>query len=186
MKPMIIFASLKLSLCLFMFTSCGRYIDKVNNQQSLPVKQGYFDFYSDSNVLAYTSSVGLTRGNGTIYPKHFKVNLPKGIKYYELTGSTDFSIYYESKQVFFIRVDLEKNEAGDTVYVPNRDELESFIQSKLTLRKSKYDIKEIDYNPSRKHVFIRKGAATIFLYNIKPREYDLFFKSATSFSFIKK
>lgn len=178
------FAILPLLLCLFLFASCGRYIDKVNSQQILPVKQGYFDFYHDSNVLVYNSTVGLKRDTERVYPKHFKVTLPKGIKYYELTGSTDFSVYYDSKQVFFIRVDLEGNAARDTVYVPKQSDLESFIQKGMTLKKSKYDIKEIGFNENRKNVFVRKGAATILLYNIKPSEYDLFYKSANTFSFI--
>lgn len=166
------------------FASCSRYIDKVSSQQSLPVKQGYFDFYPDSNVLVYTSTVGLTRDIEKVYPKHFKVTLPKGIKYYELTGSTDFSIYYDSKQVLLIRLDLERNVTADTVYVPKQNEIESFVQSRLTLKKSKYDIKEISFNENRKHTFIEKGAATILLYNIKPDDYDLFYKSANTFSFI--
>jgi hypothetical protein len=184
MKSATAFVLLTILLFLFVFTSCGRYIDKVSSKQSLPVKQGYFDFYPDSNILVYTSTIGLKRDTEKIYPKHFKITLPKGIKYYELTGSTDFTIYYDSKQVFFIRVDLEKNVTGDTMYIPKRDELGRFIQSSLTLKKSKYDIKEIGFNENRKNVFIRKGAATILLYNIKPSEYDLFYKSANTFNFV--
>jgi hypothetical protein len=183
-KSAAVFTLSSILLCLFVFTSCGRYIDKVNNSQSLPVRQGYYDFYSDSNILVYTSTVGLTRDTEKIYPKHFKVTLPKGIKYYELTGSTDFSIYYASNQVFFIRVDLEKNVSGDTMYIPMQDELQRFIQSGITLKKSKHDIKKIDFTESRKNVFIRKGRATILLYNIKHREYDLFYKSANTFRFV--
>lgn len=184
MKPTTVFTLLIIIFCVFVFTSCGRYIDKVSNKQSLPVKQGYFNFYSDSNVLIYTSTVGLKRDTEKVYPRHFKVTLPKGIKYYELTGSTDFAIYYDSKQVFYVRVDLERNVTGDTMYVPSRDELESFIKSASTLKKSKYDIKQIDLNESRKNLFLRKGAATILLFNIKPSEYDIFYKSANTFSFV--
>lgn len=184
MKSATAFTILSILLCLFLFASCGRYIDKVNSSQSLPVRQGYFDFYPDSNVLVYTSTVGLTRDTEKIYPKQFKVTLPKGIKYYELTGSTDFGIYYDKKKVFFIRIDLERNVTGDTMYIPMRDELQRFIQSGLALKKSKYDIKKIEFIESRKNVFIRKGRATILLYNIKPSEYDLFYKSANTFSFV--
>lgn len=184
MKPATAVISSTILFFLCMFTSCGRYIDKVSNKQNLPVKQGYFDFYPDSNILVYTSTIGLKRDTEKVDPKHFKITLPKGIKYYELTSSTDFTIYYDSKQVLFIRVDLEKNIIGDTMYAPKRDELESFIQSGLTLKKSNYDIKEIGFNENRKNVFIRKGAATILLYNIKPSEYDQFYKSANTFSFL--
>lgn len=184
MKSATVFALLTILFCIFLFASCGRYIDKVSSQQSSPVKQGYFAFYSDSNVLTYTSTVGLTRDTEKTYPKHLKVNLPKGIRYYELSGSTDFSIYYDCKQVFLVRVDLEKNIAGDTMYTPKQEELQSFIQSGLTLKQSKYDIKAIDFDANRKNVFIRKGAATILLYNIKPNKYDLFYKFANTFTFI--
>lgn len=182
MKLATIFASLTI---LLLFSSCSRYIDKVSSLQSIPVKQGYFNFYSDSNVLVYTSDVGLTRDTEKVYPKHFRISLPKGIKYYELTGSTDFSIYYDSKQVILIRLDLEKNIIGDRMYVLKNRELESFIQSGMTLKNFKYNIKTIDVNDARRNVIIRKGAATILLYNIKLSKYDLFYKSATTFSFIK-
>lgn len=184
MKSATAFALLIILFCLFVLTSCGRYLDKVNSKQSEPVTQGYFAFYSDSNVLFYTSTVGLTRDTEKIYPKHFKITLPKGIKYYELTASTDFVIYYNSKQVFFIRIDLERNLTGDTMYVARQDELESFIQSGLSLKKSKFDIRQFGFNECRKNVFLRKGAATILLYNIKPGKYDLFYKSANTLSFL--
>jgi len=184
MKSVTTFALLTIFLFLFVFSSCGIYIDKVSSNQSLPVKQGYFGFYPDSNILVYTSTVGLKRDTEKVYPKHFKVTLPKGIKYYELTSSTDFSIYYDSKQVFFMRVDLESNATEDTMYIPKQDELENLIQSGLTLQKSKYNIKKIGFNESRKNVIIKKGAATILLYNIKSSEYDLFYKSANTFSFV--
>ena len=83
-----------------------------------------------------------------------------------------------------MRVDLESNATEDTMYIPKQDELENLIQSGLTLQKSKYNIKKIGFNESRKNVIIKKGAATILLYNIKSSEYDLFYKSANTFSFV--
>lgn len=70
------------------------------------------------------------------------------------------------------------------MYIRGRDELQRFIQSGLTLKKAKYDIKEIDFAENRKTAFIRKGSAVILLYNIKPSEYDLFCRSVNTFSFI--
>lgn len=167
--------------------SCNRYIDRATSNDNVPERKGYFELYPDSNIFTYKTNVILTRDTEKIYPKAFKVKLPKGLKSYELTGSSDFSFYYQKKQVIFIRVDLENNKSNqDTSYSPTEDELEKFVQSKLTLTKSKYNIKEIPMNPKRRQMFIKKGEATILLYNIEPKNYDLFYGYVNSFSFIEK
>lgn len=176
-----------ISLCwlfLALSTSCNKYIDQANQTSEISLKEGFFNFYLDSNVLFYKTNVVLTRDKERIYPKSFKITLPKGIKHYEFTGSTDFGIYYAKQQVIFLRIDLEKNIKTDTIYNPNVNELENFFESKLSLSDSKYDILKISRGEKRSNLMVKKGSATILLYNIDPRKMDLFYKMANSFHFV--
>lgn len=166
-------------------SSCNRYLDVIRYNDSVPMKQGFFEFYPDSNLLIYKSKVVLTSDAEKIYPKSFKVKLPKKLKYYELFGSSDFALYYDKGQVIFIKVDLEnKKPAQDTVYTPSKEQLNEFIQFKISTGNGKYDIKEIPFHAERKNVIIEKGSAVILLYNIYEENYDLFFDYVNEFSFI--
>ncbi|RFM26911.1 hypothetical protein [Deminuibacter soli] len=172
-------------LFLVMLTSCSRYIDKVNRGAETGVRNGFFIFYPDSNMLIYTSSVGLSRDTEKMSPEHFKVMLPKGIKYYEITNSTDFSVYYDGRQAIWIRIDFDKNLRRDTIYNPTQRELDSLLESRPIVQKSKYDITAKAFSVKRKSVLVKKDGAIILLYNIKPNKYGQFYKSVNSFSFIK-
>jgi hypothetical protein len=166
--------------------SCSRVIDKTKIDTDLLESNGHFKVYLDSNIFTYSTNAILTRDTEKIYPKSFKVKLPKGLKSYELTGSSDFSFYYQNNQVILIRIDLENHKCDqDTFYYPSENELEKFIKSKLSLTKSKYNIIEIPINLKRKQMFIKKGSATILLYNIEPKSYNLFYKYVNEFSFIE-
>lgn len=181
------FSHLVLLFICSIIVSCNRYIDLAKNKTHLPIMQGYFDFYPDSNILLYKTNVILTRDTEKIYPKAFKVRLPKRLRSYELSGSTDFGFYYDKKQVIFINIDLDNKEVKrDTTYSPNEDELNNFVLYKASTSNHKYNIKEIPMNSKRKQMFIKKGAATILLYNIEPKNYDLFYEYANGFSFIEK
>lgn len=171
---------------LITFTSCGRYLDTVKKTSIIPVKQGYFDFYPDSNLFTYRSSVVLTRDTEKIYPKSFSVKFPKNLKYYELVRSSNFAFYYDKGEVIFIKVDLEnKVSAEDTIFFPSQEQLEQVIEYELnTANNNKYDIKKIPFDKHRKSSLIRKGDATILLYNIRKENYDLFYNFVNTFKFM--
>ena len=165
--------------------SCNKYIDTIKSTDNLPVSQGYLNLYSDSNVLIYNNNMGLTSDNEIIYPKKFKVKLPKGLLFYEYIGSEDFIFYYKKKQTVFIKIDLINTiNKPDSVYYPTNSEMSDFIQSKLTLGSQKWDIKNISIIPLRKNLFIKKGAATILLYNIEEKNYNFFVNYINEFKFL--
>jgi hypothetical protein len=167
--------------------SCSKYIDITKNKTHVPIMQGYLDFYPDSNILFYKTNVGLTSDMEKKYPKAFKVKLPKGLKFYELSNSTDFIFYYNKRQAVVINIDADYKEiTGDSVYFPTKAELDNFILYNTSTSNHNYNIKEIPMKSMGKQVFIKKGAATILLYNIEPKNYDLFFKYVNSFSFIEQ
>lgn len=171
---------------LIALSSCGGYLDTVKKTAIIPIKQGYFDFYPDSNLFTYKSSVVLTRDTEKIYPKSFSVKLPKNLKYYEFVSSSNFAFYYGKGEVIFIKVNLEgKESAEDTAFFPSQEKLQQFIEYELnTANNNKYDIKKIPFDKNRKTLLIRKGNATILLYNIQKGNYDLFYDYVSTFKFI--
>jgi hypothetical protein len=173
---------------LFSICSCNRYIDAVKSKTKTPIMQGYFDFCpADSNVFVYKTNVGLKRDTEIAYPKSFKVTLPKGLRFYELSGSIDFGFYFDYDQVIFININAFDNVTKqDTFYIPRETELSELILNKLSTTNSKYNIKNISLNNSRRQAILMKGPATILLYNIKPENYDIFLKYVTDFGFIDK
>jgi len=155
--------------------SCSRYIDAVAKKDKLPKTVGYLTIYPDSNVFSYKTSITLTKDKEKIYPRSFKIALPKDLKYYEVVGSTHFVFYYDNNQSVMVVVDLEGN-------TPVAEEIDQIIQSKLTLTKSKFDIKRIPLNVKYKQLVVKKKGVTFLLYNIAPRNYDLFVNYLSSFS----
>ena len=172
---------------IILLLSCNRYIDR-STGNNISVQQGHLNFYADSNVLVYKSNIGLTRDTEKVYPKAFKVKLPKKIKYYEFVGSTDFAFYYDNGQVVLIKVNLESPSLlQDTSYIPAEAELNRFIQLSSTGdNHRKYNAKEIASRADRINKVIAKGDATILLYNIVKKNENLFSNYLNSFSFLSQ
>ncbi len=165
--------------------ACNRYIDAVAKEDKLPKTVGYLAIYPDSNVFSYKASITLTRDKEKIYPRSFKIALPKDLKYYEVVGSTHFVFYYNNNQSVMVVVDLEDSTSvaeNGLSYIPKADEIDQIIQSKLTLTKSKFDIKRIPLNAKYKQLVVKRKWVTFLLYNIAPRNYDLFVNYLSSFS----
>jgi hypothetical protein len=170
-------------LIMFIFCSCNRYIDAKN--KSIRLLDGSFAFYPDRNELVYKSVVGLKRDHEILKPKPFQVKLPKKIKYYEFAVPSEFAFYYDKNQVVFIRIDLENSAPLlDTSYVPSAVELRTIIQQWPTGSHAKNNVREIDGRPDRINKLIRKGDATILLYNVVKNNEYLFVDYLNSFTFL--
>lgn len=182
---MAFFINIAISLTLlFGLISCSNFLDKVSKSKALPVKEGYLYYYGDKNVLIYKSTVRLKADSEVFMPPSFKVDLPIGMKFYEINEPADFVIYYSKQQVFYIHIDRDSNNNIDTAYTPDENELDDFILGKLTMRKYKYDIKRIKPSKARRNIVLKKGHASILLYNITPNQFENFLRSAKSFSFL--
>ncbi len=164
-----------LVVLIFGITSCNRYLDKTTTEKKIPVMQGMLTFYPDSNVLVYKSSIGLKADNEIQKPKPFYVKLPKGIKWYVMENSQSFAFYYKTGQVIAIEMDLSNNVAEkNTIYQPTSADIEKYRTAFTADVKQRYNIWNIEYLQNRKQLMIKKGAATILLYNILPSNYDQF------------
>lgn len=170
-------------LCMAIMTSCNRYIDGTHGGNS--IEQGAVKFYTDSNVFTYKTNIIVTRDTEKIYPKFFEVALPKKMKYYEFISSTDFAFYYDKGQTIFIKIALEpETMAEDTTYNPSPENLEEFVQTALKTNGGTYDIKRIPVHKNRKNAIIKKGVATMLLYNVLNDNYEQFFDKVSRFRFI--
>lgn len=147
--------------------------------------QGTLTFYPDSNVFIYKSSIGLKADNEVQKPKPFYVRLPKGLKWYGIENSQAFSFYYESGQVISIVIDLADNVVEkDSTYQPTKADIEKYRIAFTVEANQKYNMWNIGYDQKRKQLLVKKGAATILLYNVLPRNYDQFRSFIEAFKFI--
>jgi hypothetical protein len=171
------------SLCAI--SSCGHYIDKATTERSVPVMQGTFDFYADSNVLVYKSKVALTMDAESYKPKAFYVKLPKGLKWYTVENSQTFVFYYGKAQAVVVLIDLfHGDHIRDSDYVPTNADIKTLISKASPSASAKYDIKQIEAIPGAKQLIRKRGAATILLYNIPPGKYEKFITFIDSLKFL--
>ena len=68
------------------FCACNKYIDSIKGRD-IPVQQGFYFLYNDSNRFVYNNKTILTRDTERFYPKPFSIILPKKIRYYEFALS---------------------------------------------------------------------------------------------------
>jgi hypothetical protein len=170
----------------FIITSCNRYIDSANSIKKTSIADGTFYFYADSNFLHYKNKIGLSRDKQVSYPKAFEVALPKHIRHYFFSSSQEFYFYYDNNQTIFININLEDNEpVSDSFYVPDKIIIDNLISKSIISSREKYNINKISFNPGRKQAIIRKGDATILLYNIKEKNYIDFLTLLSNFKLVK-
>jgi len=163
-------------------TACNRYIDKVYAGKDI---QHYYLYpFLDSNIFRYKTNIILTRDTEKIYPKGFEVVLPKKMRFYEIMGSTDFSFYYDNKQVISMKIDPEKEWGEkDSIYSDIAlGQVEKFINTVMT-GGDKFDLKRIHPIPGRKHILLQKGHATILLYNILPTNIGAYTRNVMQITF---
>lgn len=166
-------------------SSCNRYIDKAKRERKMPVMQGSFNFYPDSNVLIYKSNIKLKMDSYVYDPKPFYAKLPKDLKWYSV-ASTTFVFYYNKNQIVAILIDIYNPEIiQDTIYVPNDDEIFTITTRTNPGSNKKYQIWRPETKRRRRHLIIKKDAATILLYNILPKNYNSYVNSLKQFRFLK-
>ncbi len=150
-----------LSLIGFMCLNCN-----LTSAQSNPIG---IEEYNDHLLFRYSSDIELKRDKEVFKPISFKIELPKGVRYWEISNSCDFGFYYKSSQVIFVSTDIyNERTKSDTSYVPSKKEIEKLISSSfVTNNHKKWNIKEMHLINNRKHLVIKKDGTIILLFNIK-------------------
>lgn len=177
--------------CFLIFTmllgSCAKhYLDAIEKDTKEPVKNNFFEIYSEYNIFRYQNNVGMTRDTEKINPRHFEVRLPKNIRYWEINNITDFGFYYDHDQVVFVKLKL-KNAISkpDSIYTPSNNQLSKLIgEQLLTSGNKKYNIKEVNLLPKRENLIVDKGDALLILYNIEAKHLNTFSKDIKEFKFL--
>lgn len=169
---------------ILLISSCTRYIDKVSNQKVVAIQEGTLSMYPDSNVLVYRSSVGIKMDNEVREPKSFYTRIPKKLVWYELANSQTFAFYYKDQQAILIFIDKSDNITSNTPsFQPSKDEIASLL-STYSPNNKKYDIRTYKTRNDRKNLVLKKGAATILLYNIKPSNLQAYSGELQQFNFL--
>lgn len=185
MRLMSSIAACILVLMLLQSSSCTRYIDKVTGKKSLQVMQGSITYYPDSNILIYRSNVGLSMDTMVLKPKPFYAKLPKDLVWSSMTNSQSFVFNYPRQQVVSIYIDLAfSTSVKDTTYVPHEAEMYDLINRSTLSYNKKYDIRKIRFIPRRKQLVIKKGAATILLYDITSEKFSTVSEYLKEFRFL--
>ena len=154
----------------------------------MKIDEGYLASYVDSNVFVYKTKAFARMDMERLYPRFFEVKLPRNIQYFCFRGQDRFEFYYDKKQVVYIKIDLyDKGENNiDTTYQLALQESNELINFDEYSRSdtSKYILQRISFKKSRKTTVLKKGAATIILYNIVPRNHTQFLRLVNQFNFL--
>jgi hypothetical protein len=170
---------------IFPFGSCSHYLDKATGT-SFKDAQGSISYYPDSNVMTYSSNIGLKADGEILNPRHFVAILPKGLLYGEEDNSMSFGFYYSKNQVIAIHIILSDNypKGSDSAFVPSSMQIDDFKDLSQLDSDHKHHLRKMEDRSSRKQLIIRKGPATILLYNILPQNLDKFTRCMQQFRFL--
>lgn len=161
--------------------SCKVYLDIEAN--SISADYMTFKYQKDYNELDYFSKVNASADNQTFYTTHFTVRLPKNRVYWKQL-SNKFYYEYDSKQVIYIYTAYRGEEKESNVW-----ELKDIEDDSAFKYLEDYWIKERGYHESyfdkRREKRITKlytnGTYDILLYNVKEKNFPMFFDYIKSF-----
>ena len=147
---------------------------------SIIKRSGYYEYLFLANLIEVTDL-------DKIYPRHFRVKLPLSMKWYKNSSLDQFGFFYKKKQCIFIYIDLKQQaKLADTSFVPNTGQVDEFIYKKVSYTWSlkQNNMQKNIPKSNRKNLIIRRGAATILLYNIRPKKFLSFEENVTQFQFL--
>ena len=141
----------------------------------------------DSLVYQFKPKVSPRADNGYVHPLFFRIKLPAGLLHSYSSGFDSFGFLYPDKQVIYVYLNRLSQNVRDTSYlVPGDDEIDRLLLDDLNTvnSSSKLDIDNNPFDPKRGTWLIKRGKATILLYNIRKENMTRFLRFAGSFTFI--
>lgn len=103
------------------------------------------------------------------------------------SGFAAFGFRYSDQQTVYVYIDYYTKNTMDTTYrVRRQDEIERLLLDDLDdiNYQDKLDIDNNPFSPDRDTWLIKKGPATILLYNIRNQDLARFLQDANSFTFL--
>jgi len=144
-------------------------------------------YYRDSVVYLFNTNMVPRSDNEYIHPLLFRIKLPAGLLYTYTSGFDAFGFLYPEKQVLFVHLDPYSENIHDTSYrVRDKHETQQLLLYKLNTlsHQDQLDMDSNPFNPKRSSWVIRRGKATILLYNIANGNISQFLSYAGSLTFL--
>lgn len=143
--------------------------------------------YPDSIVYTFTPHLVPQKDKESFPPLLFKIKLPPHVLSNFTSGFDAFGFRYPDRQTVYVYIDYYDKNAADTAYrVIRQDEIEHLLVDDLNAinYRNKLDIDNNPFSATRETWLIKKGAATILLYNIRKENMTRFLRDAGSFTFL--
>lgn len=144
--------------------------------------------YPDSVIYLFNTSVVPRADKEYMRPLLFRIKLPPGILSTYKSGFSSFGFRYSEKQAVYVHLDNHSTNAKDTSYnVKDGLQIERLLMDDLNAVNApdKLNIDNNPFNAERSCWVIKKGKATILLYNILKKDSARFFNyAAGSFTFL--
>ena len=143
--------------------------------------------YPDSIVYTFTPHLVPQKDTEPLPPLLFKIKLPPHVLSSYTSGFDAFGFRYTDQQTVYVYIDYYEKNATDTAYrVIRENEIEHLLLDDLNAinYQNKLDIDNNPFSPARETWLIKKGPATILLYNIRKENMTRFLRDADSFTFL--
>jgi hypothetical protein len=144
-------------------------------------------YYRDSVIYLFNTKIIPRSDNEFIRPLLFRIKLPAGLLFTFTSGFDAFGFLYPEKQVVFVHLDPFSENIHDTSYrVRDKREPERLLLYKLNTlsHQDQLDMDNNPFDPNRSSWVIRKGKATILLYNIGNENISQFLSYTSSLTFL--
>ena len=154
---------------------------------SIRTKYDSLKVYPDSSIYIYSSPFIARADTQSIYPQHFRIKLPPDLRHASIADMDEFGFLFKKKQVIYIYLNRDAANTGDTTFtITNEEEIDILLHDKLAAinHKKPLNIGRNPYSTNRTTMIIKKGNATILLYNVTKKEQTRFFTYAGSFTFL--
>jgi len=144
--------------------------------------------YPDSIIYLFNTDVIPKADAEPVRPMLFKIKLPPGLMSTYTAGFDAFGFRYPEKQAVYVYLDRFSVNTQDTAFhITEEVSIERLLLDKLSLINhiNQMDVNNNPFNPVRDTWVIKRGKATILLYNIRKEDITRFRDYATCFTFLR-
>lgn len=170
-------------LIISFLASCKTYYDRESYKELHYENDFSMKFYKTYNDLDYFNTVHGSADGFIYYNTHFTMNLPKGIKYWMISGH-DFFYEFDSKQIIYIYNPFRNDgiESGEWILKDVNVGYEDYNLEQYWVNERKYKESHLFKNHKNRITKIyTDGKYQLLLYNIKTENFDNFLNFAKTF-----
>ncbi|GAA4349468.1 hypothetical protein GCM10023185_06250 [Hymenobacter saemangeumensis] len=143
-----------------------------------------FVYLKDHNRFVYKSKVNARADTQVFLTTHFAVDLPKGLKHWQVLGN-EFVFEYEKKQLVYIQMAYQNESQPIEPTLRNVNNEEVYARLSPYWYERKYPEKILKENhPGRISKVYSDGRAVILLYNVKQENVDHFLRLTNGLTYL--